>query len=160
MTSFLLCVAAERSAAVSVTRAFEGSFLIMQGQTPKTWDDLTDKQKAWIDYYKSGCTSTEAARRAGYKNPDRIGHENMSKLEFFIADRNAVLEQPRIADMNEINQFWTEIIRSEDPEVSLKDKLKASELRAKAAGGFLERVELSGAEPVKIIVDIPDGEAE
>lgn len=124
------------------------------------WNDLTTKQKAWVDYYKSGHTQTEAARLAGYKNPKQAGNENMTKLNFFISDRDAVLEQPRIADMEEINKFWTEIIRSDDPEISMKDKLKASELRAKAAGGFLERVELSGHEPVKIIVDIPDGEAE
>ena len=124
------------------------------------WDDLTTKQRAWVDYYKSGHTQTEAARLAGYKNPKQAGNENMTKLNSFIADREEVLEQPRIADMEEINKFWTEIIRSDDPEISMKDKLKASELRAKAAGGFLERVELSGHEPVKIIVDIPDGEAE
>jgi len=124
------------------------------------WDDLTTKQRAWVDYYKSGHTQTEAARLAGYKNPEKAGYENSIKLQFFISDREVILEQPRIADMEELNAFWTDVVRSQNPKISMKDKLKASELRAKAAGGFLERVELSGHEPVKIIVDIPDGEAE
>lgn len=130
----------------------------MQGQKAKTWDELTPMQKAWIDYYKSGHSQTTAARLAGYKHPKQAGNENVTKLNQFVYEREAVLEKPRIADMEEINTFWTSVIRSEDPEISLKDKLKASELRAKAAGGFLERVELSGHEPIKIIVDIPDGE--
>lgn len=124
------------------------------------WDKLTTKQRAWVDYYKSGMNAVEAARQAGYKDPEQAAYENKRKLAFFIADRDAVLEQPRIATMEELNAFWTDVVRSENPKISMKDKLKASELRAKAAGGFLERVELSGHEPVKIIVDIPDGEAE
>ena len=130
----------------------------MQGQKAEKWEELTPKQKAWIDYYKSGCDQTEAARRAGYKNPEVVGSQNIRKFKEFISCREAALEKSRIADMEEINTFWTNVIR--DPDVSLKDKLKASELRAKAAGGFLERVELSGKDPVKIVVDIPDDEAD
>ena len=103
---------------------------------------MTEKQKAWIDYYKQGHTATEAARLAGYrgKNHDVIGSQNLVKLKEFIKDRDAILESPRIADMEEINAFWTEIIRDEGQEV--KDRLKASELRARAAGGFIERREV------------------
>ena len=104
---------------------------------------LTAKQQAWIDYYKQGHTATEAARLAGYKgnNLNRIGSENLSKLDIYIADRDAVLEAPRIADMAEINAFWTEIMRDETQEP--KDRLKASELRARAAGGFIDKQEVS-----------------
>ena len=38
-----------------------------------------------------------------------------------------------IADMREIARFWSEILR--DDEAELKDKLKVSELLAKAQGG-------------------------
>ena len=130
----------------------------MQGQTPKTWDELTSKQKAWVDYYKSGKTQTEAARLAGYKNADKSGRENYEKLRPFIKDRETALENPRIATMEEVNAFWTKVMNDEHEKT--QDRLKASELRAKAAGGFLERVELSGADPVKIVVDIPRAEAE
>ena len=108
---------------------------------------LSAKQQAWIDYYKQGCTATEAARLAGYKAQSdsafqSIGSENLRKLADYIADRDAVLESPRIADMQEINEFWTSMMRDED--VDAKDRIKASELRAKAAGAFVDRMQLSG----------------
>ena len=114
---------------------------------------LTAKQQAWIDYYKQGHTATDAARLAGYRgnNLNRIGSENLSKLDSYIKDRDAVLEAPRIADMAEINAFWTEVLR--DEEADIKDRLKASELRAKAAGGFVSNVTLTGSIPVVICGD-------
>ncbi len=104
---------------------------------------LTAKQQAWIDYYKQGHTATEAARLAGYrgKNHDVIGSQNLVKLKDYIADRDAVLEAPRIADMAEINAFWTDVIR--DQANDLKDRLKASELRVRAAGGFVDKQEVT-----------------
>lgn len=108
---------------------------------------LTAKQQAWIDYYKQGKTAAEAARLAGYKAKNdngfqSIGSENLRKLAVFVADRDKLLEAPRIAGMEEINAFWTDILR--DKEQDTKDRLKASELRAKAAGAFVQKVEHSG----------------
>ena len=105
---------------------------------------LTAKQQAWVDYYKQGKTAAEAARLAGYKARDdngfqSIGSENLRKLAVFIADRDKLLETPRIADMEEINAFWTNVMRDKG-----EDRLKASELRAKAAGAFVQQIEHSG----------------
>ena len=110
--------------------------------------NLTAKQKAWIDYYKQGKTAAEAARLAGYKAKSdkafqNIGSENVGKLGDYIADRDAVLESPRIADMEEINEFWTSVMRDKDE--STKNRLRASELRAKASGAFIEKVQHSGS---------------
>lgn len=107
---------------------------------------LTEKQKAWVDYYKQGHTATEAARLAGYKARNNnsfqsIGAENLRKLADFVKDRDTVLETPRIADMEEINAFWTETMRDESAD--RRDRLKASELRAKCLGAFLERKEVT-----------------
>lgn len=106
---------------------------------------MTAKQKAWVDYYKQGHTATEAARLAGYKAKSdkafqNIGSENLGKLGEYIADRDAVLESPRIADMEEINAFWTATMRDETAE--RRDRLKASELRARSMGAFLDRQEV------------------
>lgn len=108
--------------------------------------ELTEKQKAWIDYYKQGHTATEAARLAGYKARSNnsfqsIGAENLRKLARFVKERDAVLETPRIADMEEINAFWTETMRDETAD--RRDRLKASELRAKCLGAFLDRKEVT-----------------
>ena len=109
---------------------------------------LTAKQQAWIDYYKQGHTATEAARLAGYKAKSdkayqNIGSENLGKLGDYIADRDAALEAPRIADMAEINAFWSDTMR--DDSLDRKDRLKASELRSRAAGMFTDRVQVSGS---------------
>ena len=103
---------------------------------------LTAKQQAWVDYYKQGETAAEAARLAGYKgsNSDVIGAQNLVKLSKYIADRDKLLETPRIADMEEINAFWTNVMRDKGEET--KDRLKASELRAKAAGAFVQQIKL------------------
>ena len=108
---------------------------------------LTAKQQAWVDYYKQGKTAAEAARLAGYKARDdngfqSIGSENLRKLAVYIAERDKILETPRIADMEEINAFWTNVMRDKGEET--KDRLKASELRAKAAGAFVQQIEHSG----------------
>lgn len=117
---------------------------------------LTAKQQAWIDYYKQGRTEADAARLAGYKASSdnafqSIGSENLRKLAEYVIERDKLLESPRIADMQEINAFWTDILR--DTMQETKDRLKASELRAKAAGAFIEKVQLSAPEPIKIEVD-------
>lgn len=108
---------------------------------------LTDKQKAWIDYYKQGKTPAEAAKLAGYEctnnhSYDIIGSENLKKLERHIVDRDAVIASSRIATMEEINEFWTSVMNDEEKDI--KDRLKASELRAKAAGGFVDKVQIGG----------------
>lgn len=123
---------------------------------------LTAKQQAWIDYYKQGKTATEAARLAGYKAKDdngfqSIGSENLRKLAVFISDREKVLETPRIADMEEINAFWSDIMR--DAREETKDRLKASELRARATGAFVDKVQHSGSVPVQIIDNIPEADS-
>ena len=105
---------------------------------------LTQLQQAWIDYYKAGHNPTDAARMAGYKaNSDKafqnIGSENLGKLGEFIKDRDKLLESPRVASMTEVNEFWTEIMRDKGERTA--DRLKASELRAKAAGAFVDKVE-------------------
>lgn len=123
---------------------------------------LTAKQQAWIDYYKHGKTATEAARLAGYKAKDdngfqSIGSENLRKLAVCIADRDKLLETPRIADMEEINAFWSDIMR--DAREETKDRLKASELRARATGAFVDKIQHSGSVPVQIIDNIPEADS-
>ena len=51
--------------------------------------NLTEKQKKFIDYYIATGNATESCRKAGYKgnNLDRIGYENLRKLENYIKPR-------------------------------------------------------------------------
>lgn len=113
-------------------------------------DKLTAKQRAWIDYYKQGKTATEAARLAGYKgnNHHTIGAQNLAKLSKYISDRDELLDRGRVADMEEINAFWSDTMR--DNTADIKDRLKASELRARSIGAFIERREIVGAQTITV----------
>ena len=111
---------------------------------------LTAKQRAWIDYYKQGKTATEAARLAGYKpdNAKVIGAQNLTKLNQYITDRDELLDRGRVADMAEINAFWSDTMRNDKADI--KDRLKASELRARSIGAFVERREIVGAQTITV----------
>ena len=113
-------------------------------------DKLTAKQRAWIDYYKQGKTATEAARLACYKpdNAKVIGAQNLTKLNQYISDRDELLDRDRVADMAEINAFWSDTMR--DDTADIKDRLKASELRARSIGAFIERREIVGAQTITV----------
>lgn len=118
---------------------------------------LTTKQQAWVDHYKAGHTATDAARLAGYRARDdnsyqSIGSENLRKLAEYVRDREDELASPRIADMEEVNEFWTSVMR--DGEQRTADRLKASELRARSAGAFLDKVEHRGEVGVKVEVSM------
>lgn len=70
---------------------------------------LTEKQKRFIDYYIQTGNATESCRLAGYKgnNLDRLGYENLRKLEVFIKPRINELDLRRTASLEDIFKFWT-----------------------------------------------------
>ena len=103
---------------------------------------LTEKQKRFIDYYIQTGNATESCRLAGYKgnNLDRIGHENLRKLENYIKPRIESLDNSRALELEEILEFWSDSIRDET--IKTSDRLRASELLAKSKGAFIEKVEV------------------
>ena len=116
---------------------------------------LTEKQKRFADYYIETANATESAIRAGYsenyayaqgyKLLDNVG------IRAYIEERNKKLESNRIATMQEVKEFWTNFLRSED--IEPKDRLKASEFIAKTNGAFLDRVEQTN---IDIVIDIEE----
>ena len=70
-----------------------------------------------------------------------------------ITDRDELLNADEVANMQEINRFWTQVMNDET--LDMKDRLKASELRARAAGGFIEKksVDIKGGSVVFISGD-------
>lgn len=96
--------------------------------------DLTPKQKAFADYYLETGNATEAAKRAGYSenSAKQIGAENLTKpyISQYIAERQKQVEDKRIADISEVLQFFTSVMRGEikdqfDFDPSLSDRLSA-----------------------------------
>lgn len=96
--------------------------------------ELTPRQKAFADYYLETGNATEAAKRAGYSenSAKQIGTENLTKpsISQYIAERQKEVEDKRIADISEVLQFFTSVMRGEvkdqfDFDPSLSDRLSA-----------------------------------
>lgn len=104
-------------------------------------EKLSLKQKLFIENYEGN--GTDAARKAGYKGSEsvlgQVAYENLRKPEIqkeIKQKQNKQLE-PLIADRTDRQKFWTQIMS--DVTVELRDRLKASELLAKAGGDFLPK---------------------
>ena len=85
---------------------------------------LSPKQEKFIDAYIELGNATEAAKRAGYKcKSDRafisLGNQNLTKLDIFIKERLEEVKNSRIADIMEVMEFLTAVLRGEITEVLL-----------------------------------------
>lgn len=97
---------------------------------------LNERQKAFADYYIQTGNATEAAIKAGYseKTAYSIGNENLKKPEIsaYIGERMAEKGEKRVADANEVIEFYTAVMRGEVKDqfgldASLSDRLKAGD---------------------------------
>ena len=97
---------------------------------------LNERQKAFADYYIQKGNATEAARMAGYseKTACAIASENLRKPEIavYIKERLDEQSKKRVADANEVVEFYTAVMRGEVKDqfgldASLSDRLKASD---------------------------------
>ena len=79
--------------------------------------DLTPKQKAFADEFLKCGNATEAAKRAGYSEQSarQMGTENLSKpsISSYIQDRQKQINDERIADIAEIQRFYSSVLRGE-----------------------------------------------
>ena len=105
---------------------------------------LTPKQQAFCDYYLQSGNATESAIKAGYnkKTARSTASENLTKpnIVSYIQKRQEEIKSSRIADIREIQEFWSSMLRDDREEP--KDRLKASELLGKCMGAFLEKQEI------------------
>ena len=97
---------------------------------------LNERQKAFADYYIQTGNATEAAVKAGYseKTARSIGSENLTKPDIcaYIEERMAGQGEKRVADANEVIEFYTAVMRGEVKDqfgldASLSDRLKAGD---------------------------------
>lgn len=109
---------------------------------------LNERQKAFADYYIETGNATEAAKRAGYsENTARsIGAENLTKpdISAYIAERLDEIKGKRVADANEVIEFYTAVMRGEVKDqfgldASLSDRLKAGDALMKRYNAIKER---------------------
>lgn len=95
---------------------------------------LTPKQKAFADEYLICGNATEAARKAGYKQPHVQGSQNLGKLSVseYIEERQKQIEDSRIATIDEVMQYLTSVMRGEikdqfELEAPLAERTKAAQ---------------------------------
>ncbi len=97
---------------------------------------MTVKQKRFCDEYLICGNAAEAARRAGYseKTAGAIGVENLTKpaILSYIQERQKQIESEKIADIKEIMQYLTAVMRGEvkdqfDLDPSLTERTKAAQ---------------------------------
>ena len=120
---------------------------------------LTEKQKAFCDYYIESLNATESYKRAYGCNNDATARTEGSKN---IDERMKEIEDKRIAKAEEVLEYLTKVIRNEEKEevvvtvnvgdfqteikkvkkeLSAKDKIKAAELLGKRYRLFTDKVE-------------------
>lgn len=96
--------------------------------------NLTPKQKAFADYYIACGNSTDAARKAGYKEEScrTIGCQNLTKrnISAYITERMQAQNEARVASADEVLQFFSSVMRGEVKDqfgldASLSDRLNA-----------------------------------
>lgn len=122
-------------------------------------EELNVRQRKWLIHYVTTWNMTEASRQAGYNGTDnylsKIGHENSQKFTLLIQpyledkvdkmnEELAETEKGTVMTLREIFVFWSDIINDED--VPIKERLRASEMLAKAQGGFIERIQFEYVE--------------
>lgn len=104
---------------------------------------MTDKQQLFILEYQKDFNATQAAIRSGYsaKTAYSQGQRLLKSPEVRKALDNYMTERQSefIATREERQKFWTMIMY--DEELSIKDRLRASELLGKSFGDFIDRVE-------------------
>lgn len=123
---------------------------------------LTNKQLAFIDAYcsVSKFNATDAARRAGYKHPNKQGPENLVKLGDEITERIEQLKEKSGASIMSQQEVAQRLSRFADGSlmvkqlannsklveapVAPKDQLKALELLGKSYGMFVDKKEVNG----------------
>lgn len=114
---------------------------------------MTEKQKAFCDYYLETGNATEAYKRA-YPSckKDGTARTNSSKLltnaniSQYIDKRLKEIESERIAKPEEVLQYLTKVLRGEEKDqfgldATLQDRTKAAELLGKRYRLFVDKVE-------------------
>lgn len=108
---------------------------------------ITAKQKMFVDeYIITGNASQSYAKY--YKAKGNSAEVNacrtlkLKAVSDYLRLRNAKLDKTRVAGIEDVKAFWTEILNDKDAKTY--DRIKVSELIAKTNGMFIDKIEHSG----------------
>lgn len=124
-------------------------------------EKLTTKQKRFCEEYLKSANASDAAKKAGYsmKTAPFIGAENLKKpkISAYIKRRIEEQEAARVADANEVLQFYSAVMRGEVKDqfgidASLSDRLKAADSLAKRLAAA--ELKPNAEDAVRVIIDV------
>lgn len=136
----------------------------------KTFNDLNFREQTFINNYIELGVATDAARKAGYKHPEKIGSVLLARLQGIIEQRIASTAgyKKTIMTQIEVLEKYTAIARGEIPEevllvvdgnivrelkkTSVKDRLKALDALARRYG--LDKKMITNEMKIQIINDL------
>jgi len=109
---------------------------------------MNEKQRRFAEYYAANPNAAKAAKAAGYseKTARAQGQRLLTKVDIisYMHELQDKLSTGRVSTMEEVKAFWSSIIQSSQEKTA--DRLKASELFAKAAGAFIHCQDKNGDE--------------
>lgn len=110
---------------------------------------LNERQTKFAENYAKHGNATKAYAEAGYESKSIKSDEanaarliRNDKVASYIKELTDKIRSQSIADLVEIKEFWTKVIRSDEEETP--HRLKAAELIAKTQGAFIDKIEHSG----------------
>lgn len=99
---------------------------------------MNQRKRAFCEAYLVSGNATDAAIKAGYstRTARSIGQRLLTNVDIqeYLEQRNQEISETNTAQIEEIREFWTSIMR--DCKSKTADRLKASELLAKTYGAF------------------------
>lgn len=101
---------------------------------------MNERRKRFCEFYVGECVGNvvQSALNAGYSNSyaNHLAYKLLENIEIknYIKELSAKDTQSRIATAEDIQAFWSDILR--DTEEQTKNRLRASELLAKSKGLF------------------------
>ncbi len=104
---------------------------------------LSERERRFVEAYMSVAAgnATKAAIVAGYSpnTARKQGSRLLTKGHIRAAVEVRAHSDPRVATRDDLQRWWTSIVQ--DPDVSYRERLKASELLARSQAVFVDRLE-------------------
>lgn len=104
---------------------------------------MTPRQQKFVAAYAEHGIGERAAIEAGYAGTTARAQSARLLANVGIADALAIIAEDAhteaVADIAEVRSFWSATMR--DGKADTRDRLKASELLAKASGQFVQRID-------------------
>jgi phage terminase small subunit len=122
---------------------------------------LNPKRAAFVREYTQDYNATQAAIRAGYSpRSARVTGTRLLADAAIQRELQTMGEEARtnaVMTLSELQEWWSNTVRGQEPEARFQDRQKASELLAKSMGAFIDRTEHSGGFVIEFLDADDDG---